>query len=48
MIVVIQLLALREQRKGTAPSNLEQGSIVRSDSGEREESVKEIVEVSKH
>lgn len=50
MIVGIQLLALREQRRGTAPSNLEQGSTDESSNGVLEESesgVKSVVEVPK-
>lgn len=50
VIVGIHLLALREQRRGTAPSNLEHGSVNESSSvglEGRESGLKEVVEVPK-
>lgn len=49
VIVVIQILALRERRLGTAPSNLEgQTPGEKVESQDHDGSVKEIVEVPKH
>ncbi|KAL1641091.1 hypothetical protein SLS58_006364 [Diplodia intermedia] len=47
VIVGIQLLALREQRKATGPSSLEDGSAIGEELEENESGVKGVVEVPK-